>query len=337
MERKHFKCYACHKNNNFYIQINKIGNCCKSCGTFNYFAIKRNRNNNSRFNNNIQINQSEDILSNRQIFININPNIFDEDIPLLSSNNLNNISNNNYNAESILSNEYVNIMSFNGQINSNINIYNDDNYITKFHWLRMQKATKTIIDKYGADYICPICYEKIKEKDNIHITKCKHMYHYICIEKAIDNNILDCPVCRCNIRTGEQKRINNLGNNNIINEWENGEENLFVNNDMYFIDNNFVNQPNNNNTGLVKRYYKIIKNIIFWFFKILILIIYGIFYILKKFKFSFNGLIYLVETFMKILYVFIKLTFLLMILIFLIIVITALIRKNIDLKNFMYL
>ena len=119
MERKHFKCYACHKNNNFYIQINKIGNCCKSCGTFNYFAIKRNRNNNSRFNNNIQINQSEDILSNRQIFININPNIFDEDIPLLSSNNLNNISNNNYNAESILSNEYVNIMSFNGQINSN--------------------------------------------------------------------------------------------------------------------------------------------------------------------------------------------------------------------------
>ena len=69
-----------------------------------------------------------------------------------------------------------------------INIYNVDNYVTKFHWLKMQKATKDIIDNYGANYICPICYEKIKDKDNIHITKCKHFYHYIWIENK-ENNI----------------------------------------------------------------------------------------------------------------------------------------------------
>jgi hypothetical protein len=327
MERKHFKCYACHKHNNFYIQINKIGNYCKSCGTFNYFSIKRNRNNNSRFNNNIQINQSEDIILNRQILINIIPNIVDENMPLLSSNNQNNIININYDTGSILSNEYNNITSFNKQNNSNINIYNDDNYITKFHWLKMQKANKAIIDKYGADYICPICYEKIKEKDNIHITKCKHFYHYICIEKAIDNNILDCPICRCNIRTGEQKRINNLGNNNIINEWENDGNYLFLNNDMHFIENNLINQPNND-IGLVKRGCKIIKSSLFWFLKILILIIYTILSILKKFTCSANTFLSLVETFIKIIYVFIQLIFLLIIFIFLIIVILTLINQK---------
>ena len=326
MERKHFKCYACHKNNNFYIQINKSGNCCKSCGTFNYFTIKRNRNNFHRSNNNIQINQSEDIILNRQILINIVPNIFDENMPLISSNN-------NYNtdsvSDSILFNEYDNIISFNNQNNSTINIYNDDNYITKFHWLKMQKANKAIIDKYGADYICPICYEKIKEKDNIHITKCKHIYHYICIEKAIDNNIMDCPICRCNIQTGEQKRINNLGNNNIINEWENDEEYLFLNNDMLFIENNnnLINQPSNG-IGLVKRGCKIIKSSLFWFLKILILIIYAILSILKKFTCSFNTFLSLVETFIKIIYVFIQLIFLLIIFVSLIIVILMLINQK---------
>ena len=52
MERKHFKCYACHENNNFYIQSSKNGNCCKYCGTFNYFNIKKVKNNFLRFNNN---------------------------------------------------------------------------------------------------------------------------------------------------------------------------------------------------------------------------------------------------------------------------------------------
>ena len=119
MERKHFKCYVCHEHNNFYIQINKIGNWCKSCCTFNYFAIKRNRNNNSRFNN-MQISQSEEIILNRQILINILPNIFDENIPLLSSNNQNNISNNNNNTNLILPNEYDNFLSFSKQNNSTI-------------------------------------------------------------------------------------------------------------------------------------------------------------------------------------------------------------------------
>ena len=329
MERKHFKCYACHKHNNFYIEISKSGNCCKNCGTFNYFTIKRNRNNNSRFNNNIQANQSEDIISNRQILINIVPNIFDENMPLLYSNNLNNIPNNNYNnsSDSILFNEYDNIMTINKKNNSSINIYNDDNYITKFQWLKIQKANKVIIDKYGADYICPICYEKIKIKDNIHITKCKHIYHYICIEKAIDSNILDCPVCRCNIKTGEQKRINNLENNNIINEWENDEEYLFLNNDMYFIENNIMNQENNN-ISLLKRSCKIIKSSLFWFFKILILIIYGIFSIIKKFKCSFNTFLSIIETYIKIIYVFIQLIFVLIIIIFLLIAIMILINHK---------
>ena len=45
MERRHFKCYACQKNNNFYFETKYIGNCCKYCGTYNYYINKKKQNN----------------------------------------------------------------------------------------------------------------------------------------------------------------------------------------------------------------------------------------------------------------------------------------------------
>ena len=210
MERKHFKCYACLKNNNFYEEEERIGNCCKFCGTYNYYINKKRQNNN---NDELNINQTEspieriEIMSrNSLINNNFYSNDLDEDSPLL----LNNIQNNA----------------------DNINNYNDINFridynfilnmepINKYEWLEKVKANKDIIERNGKDFICSICYEKFKENDDIHITKCQHIFHYLCIEKAIDNNFYDCPLCRANIKNGKKKNINvvnNASNNNINN------------------------------------------------------------------------------------------------------------------------
>ena len=69
----------------------------------------------------------------------------------------------------------------------------------------MDIVSQDIINKCGSDFVCVICYDNLKIKEFIHITKCKHIYHYKCIEKLIDKAINDCPICRCNIRTGEKK------------------------------------------------------------------------------------------------------------------------------------
>ena len=148
---------------------------------------------NFQFSNNLNnFGLSNDILVFPQFrFINNNPNFQNNNGNLFHNfNNLNN-NNNNYN--------YGN----GGLNNNNSNI----------PWLKKEKLAKEIIEKYGENYKCSICLENIK--DDIHITKCDHIFHYKCIEEAINKNIMNCPNCRCNLRTGEKQRINN--NRNIFN------------------------------------------------------------------------------------------------------------------------
>ena len=103
--------------------------------------------------------------------------------------------------------------------NYNINLY----FPPKYSWLIRERTREEILNKYGQDCICPICYDKIIKNEFIHITKCNHIFHYKCIERAIDKKLEDCPMCRSNIRTGEKKQImqrnNNINNNqnNIYN------------------------------------------------------------------------------------------------------------------------
>ena len=94
----------------------------------------------------------------------------------------------------------------------------------KYPWLIREKTTEEILNIYGQDCICPICLDKIKLKEIINITKCNHIFHYKCLERAIDKKLDDCPMCRSNIRTGEEKQIiqrnNNINNNqNYINKY----------------------------------------------------------------------------------------------------------------------
>ena len=48
--------------------------------------------------------------------------------------------------------------------------------------MKKEKLTQKIIDNYGKDYKCSICLENLK--DEIHITKCEHIFHYKCIVTA---------------------------------------------------------------------------------------------------------------------------------------------------------
>ena len=46
----------------------------------------------------------------------------------------------------------------------------------------MGEKRKINIDNYGKDYKYSICLENLK--DEIHITKCEHIFHYKCIVTA---------------------------------------------------------------------------------------------------------------------------------------------------------
>ena len=83
------------------------------------------------------------------------------------------------------------------------------------------------------------------------IAKCKHIFHYKCTEDAINNNILDCPNCRCDLKTGKKKKVINsnrninLFNNNIFNNYE---SNIRYENIQNNIQNNgFWNSAERNN------------------------------------------------------------------------------------------
>ena len=257
----------------------------------------------------------------------------EESTPLLP----NNRHNNNYNINNKLNSSFnlINNLNYNNQFNIyNFNNYEIqdtlpiNNYIIKYDWLTSEQVTKDIIDKYGKDFICPICYEKLLIKENIHITKCNHIFHYYCIERAIDNNILDCPICRCNIRTGEKKQANDLRindnnyieNNNIYIRGNNNENN----HNIYFFDNN--NQEDIN----YQTNYQLLKNICFSCFNIILLLFIACnkFFIKKIIKGFIEKLNCIIKNFFKIVHLFIKLVFIFIILSFILAMISTLIKNK---------
>ena len=85
--------------------------------------------------------------------------------------------------------------------------------------IKKEKVTNDIIKKLGKEYECPICCDNFTINEFIIITGCKHYFHYKCIKKAIERNILNCPICRRSIRNIEINDNNNINNyiNNIYN------------------------------------------------------------------------------------------------------------------------
>lgn len=45
---------------------------------------------------------------------------------------------------------------------------------------------------------CAVCYENFKDNENVKMTSCFHIFHYICIKKWIETKAEspDCPICR---------------------------------------------------------------------------------------------------------------------------------------------
>ncbi len=46
---------------------------------------------------------------------------------------------------------------------------------------------------------CTICLEDFIQDENVNETNCGHFYHTNCMEKILNNNIKNCPVCRSNL------------------------------------------------------------------------------------------------------------------------------------------
>lgn len=245
MENKYFKCFKCHFHNNAHVPFHFKGLKCRRCHVFNYFNyIKRRRENNRRNNNrniNIQRNlppidfsmirinyitddtgnnllRNESINNNNPIRIrqinnnNILRNNNNENFSFQIQNNnlfpsIHNINNNfeNYFHDLFLNNFIINSHR---PVIRNTNSLNNNNEIS---WLKKEKFTQNIIKKYGKDNICSICLEDINA-GNIHISKCNHIFHYKCIKECINRNIVECPNCRANLRTGVKKRVENINN-----------------------------------------------------------------------------------------------------------------------------
>ena len=257
MVNKYFQCYNCKHYNKFYnIPFHVKGKKCKRCHKFNFFNYhpKNKRNNIGHivkkqfFNQPIQ---RKNILGKNTLF-NHNNNIINN---LLGNNqreqnnviryiprdNFNVIPSFNYNyfldndsfdrdntIQSHLVNNNINNVSHNNNILNDHEEF-DDISINRIPWLKKEKATNTIINKYGKDNQCSICLETIKCHDVINITKCNHIFHYKCIEKAINRNILDCPNCRRNLKDGSKKTIINRINNFEFNDNNNINNNRYYN------------------------------------------------------------------------------------------------------------
>ena len=156
-------------------------------------------------------------------------------------------------------NHHINISS-NLRDNNLYNLYlnyeiNHPINTAKYSWLQKEKSTNEVLKKYGVDYSCPICLETIKINEDIHITKCKHLFHYICIETSITKNKIDCPMCRCNIKDGTKKPIidfnnnNNLMNHYILNDDYIYLSNLYNQNYNLNINNHQIHSDNHNSRG----------------------------------------------------------------------------------------
>lgn len=162
----------------------------------------------------------------------------------------NNISNNSiFNCNSISNNNNIfnNINIFNDKTSidnnlfslNNLHNYNQNNntgtsnIYQKFSWLKKEKLTQEISKNYEKEK-CSICLESFKLNEEINITKCKHIFHYICIEEAINKDISDCPICRSNLKTGEKNRIVNLNDYNMFNYRDNINYNNYRYNSYIF-------------------------------------------------------------------------------------------------------
>ena len=271
MENKYFNCYKCHLYNKFYISKGIKGKNCKRCHCFNYFKKKkkyhRNNFNNHRGNQFPRINNESSINNYHN-----EPNIsYLPQIPLSTYNNFSNINSihNNYydsdynsdsDSDSDISDFGFHYNNFVGYSNNNNNINNIDNNQNNnniknnidnnnidISWITKVKMNQSIIDKFGKEYECPICLLELN--DEIHLTKCEHAFHYKCIVDAIKKNIKDCPICRCNLKTGEKKQSDSIQNVNIniINNNINNNLNNFGNNRNNVDENNRIEINRNNN------------------------------------------------------------------------------------------
>jgi hypothetical protein len=234
--------------------------------------------------NNIQNNQSNAHPNNSRTntlnLINNNINrIHNFSISNTSTNIYNNLANNNHPHENIYINSFENNHlnhNFNNiREESNIIHNNIFNNIPKYPWLKREKCTNEVINKYGKDSICSICLETFEINNYIHITKCKHLFHYCCIEKAIANNIKDCPICRCNLRDGSKKQIINtdyLNLNHFLSYNINNFQQYNNNNNNYNINShNIINRNryasissynNNNNRSFFQKICNFMRNLI---------------------------------------------------------------------------
>ena len=57
---------------------------------------------------------------------------------------------------------------------------------------------KEEINKDNDNNKCPICYEYFEENEQVKMTSCFHVFHFICIKKWIETKFEspDCPICR---------------------------------------------------------------------------------------------------------------------------------------------
>ena len=160
---------------------------------------------------------------------------------------------------------------------------NNEEYID-VSWIKKEKITKKIIDKYGKDYLCSICLSELK--DDIYITKCKHIFHYKCIEDADKKKIKECPNCRRKLTTEEKMEVNNLGYNNLnnndngnesriynINDNQNWNRNIGERNNNNYIENDHQNNRLNNEE---KEEWNLLLNILFLILKIFLYLACGV-------------------------------------------------------------
>ena len=198
--------------------------------TFN--ERNNNRNISSIFSNNSLMNNN--ILNNRVINGNsrtLNPRNGHRIVPNESINrnqiNINHFNTNPYNNNN--NNNNNNFISLESKKEENINI----------PWLKKTKFNEEIKNKYK-DEICSICMEEINR--DISITKCNHIFHYNCIGKYInDYGKKECPICRRDLKTGQEKQI--VDRNNFIQL--NNESSFFNNLNIY---------PNNRDNRNIRDY-----------------------------------------------------------------------------------